>query len=183
MRADRSLHEPPLESSRGARFSALRPKASRYAILRAMDLRKRLDEDLKEAMRAKDTVRLETIRNVRGTVRSRELESGQTLDDAEIAKLVRGLVKQREESIAQYREGGRADLVERESRERSILEGYLPAAPSAEQVQAVVSQVVSELSASSIKDMGRVMKAALERLGPAADGKAVSAAVKAKLGG
>ena len=148
-----------------------------------MELRKRLDDDLKDAMRAKDTVRLETIRNVRGAVRSRELESGQTLDDVEIARIVRGLVKQREESIAQYREGGRADLVERESHEQSILESYLPAAPSAEQVQAVVSQVVAELGASSIKDMGRVMKAVLERLGPAADGKTVSALVKSKLGG
>jgi uncharacterized protein YqeY len=148
-----------------------------------MDLRKQLDEDLKDAMRAKDTVRLETIRNVRGAVRSRELESGQTLDDAEIARVVRSLVKQREESIVQYRDGGRADLVERESREKALLEAYLPATPSAEQVQAVVSQVVTELGASSIKDMGRVMKAALERLGPAADGKSVSAVVKTKLGG
>lgn len=146
-----------------------------------MDLRKQLDEDLKIAMRERDSVRLETIRNVRGAIRSREIDSGQTLDEAEIAKLIRGLVKQREESIAQYREGGRNDLVERETAERKILEAYLPSSPSPEQIAAVVTQVVTELSATSVKDMGKVIKAAMERLGPAADGKAVSAAVKAKL--
>lgn len=148
-----------------------------------MDLRKRLDEDLKAAMRAKDNVRLETVRNIRGVIRSREIDSGAELSQDESLKLIRGLLKQREESIAQYREGGRADLVERETAEKIILESYLPSAPDAAQVAAVVNAVVSELSASSLKDMGRVMKAALERLGPAADGKAVSAAVKAKLGG
>lgn len=148
-----------------------------------MDLRKRLDEDLKDAMRQRDTLRLETIRNVRGAIRSREIDSGKELDEAEIGKLIRGLVKQRDESIAQYREGGRADLVERESAERAILEAYLPSAPSAEQVAAVVADVVRELSATSMKDMGKVMKAVTERLGPGADGKTVSAAVKAKLSG
>ncbi|MFI5309442.1 MAG: GatB/YqeY domain-containing protein [Polyangiales bacterium] len=148
-----------------------------------MDLRKRLDDDLKAAMRAKDSVRLETVRNIRGAIRAREIDSGTELSQDEALKLIRGLLKQREESIAQYREGGRADLVERESAEKVILESYLPSAPDAAQVAAVVDAVVSELAATSLKDMGRVMKAALEKLGPAADGKAVSAAVKAKLGG
>lgn len=148
-----------------------------------MDLRKRLDDDLKQAMRAKDSVALETVRNVRSAMRNREIESGKDLDEAELQKLIRGLVKQREDSIAQYKEGGRSDLVERESAEKAILEAYLPAAPSAESTQAMVQAVVAELGATSIKDMGRVMKTVLERLGPAADGKLVSAAVKAKLGG
>ena len=148
-----------------------------------MDLRKRLDDDLKLAMRSKDTIRLETVRNIRGSIRSRELEAGKELDEGEMHKLIRGLVKQREDSIAQFREGGRVDLVERESAERTILEAYLPAAPSAESIDALVAAVITELGAKSIKDMGRVMKAVLERLGPAADGKLVSAAVKAKLAG
>jgi uncharacterized protein len=147
-----------------------------------MDIRQRLDEDLKAAMRAKDSVRLETVRNVRGAMRAREIDSGKELDDQEITKLIRGLVKQREDSIAQYREGGRSDLVERESAEKALLEAYLPAAASGADVERVVAEVVAELGATSIKDMGRVMKAALERLGPAADGKLVSAAVKSKLG-
>jgi uncharacterized protein YqeY len=146
-----------------------------------MDLQKRLDEDLKQAMRAKDTVRLETVRNVRGAILNREVESGKTLEHDEMLRLIRGLVKQREESIEQFRSGGRNDLVERESAEKAILESYLPAAPSTADIESVVAGVVAELGASSIKDMGRVMKAALERLGPAADGKTVSAVVKAKL--
>jgi uncharacterized protein YqeY len=146
-----------------------------------MDIRQRLDEDLKSAMRARDSVRLETVRNVRGAIRAREIDGGKELDEQEIAKLIRGLVKQREDSIEQYRAGGRSDLVERESAEKALLEAYLPAAPSGADVERVVGEVVAELGATSIKDMGRVMKAALERLGSAADGKLVSAAVKAKL--
>jgi uncharacterized protein len=145
------------------------------------ELLQRLDADLKQAMRAKDPIALDTIRNVRGAIRSREIDDGKPLETAEILKLIRGLVKQREESIAQYRDGGRADLVERETAEKAILEGYLPRAPSAADVDRVVAEVIVEQSASSVKDMGRVMKAALERLGPAVDGKAVSAAVKARL--
>jgi uncharacterized protein YqeY len=147
-----------------------------------MNLLEQLDADLKAAMRAKDTVTLETVRNVRSAVRSRELESGKALDEAEMLKIIRGLVKQRDESIAQYRDGGRTDLVERETAEKTVLERYLPAAPSGAAIEQVVSEVVRELQASSIKDMGRVMKTALERLGPAADGKVVGAAVKKQLG-
>lgn len=146
-----------------------------------MDLRQRLDQDLKDAMRAKDTVRLETVRNVRGAMRAREIDSGMELSDDELLKLIRGLVKQRDDSITQYEQGGRADLVERERAEKAILESYLPAGPSAADVGRVVQEVATELNASGMKDMGRVMKAVLDRLGPTADGKAVSAAVKAKL--
>ena len=146
-----------------------------------MDIRQRLDEDLKTAMRARDTVRLETVRNVRGAMRAREIDSGKELDDQEIAKLIRGLVKQREDSISQYREGGRNDLVERESAEKALLEAYLPAGPSGADVERVVGEVIAELGASTMKDMGRVMKAVSERLGGSADGKLVSAVVKSKL--
>jgi uncharacterized protein len=146
-----------------------------------MDIRKRLDDDLKEAMRAKDTVRLDTVRNVRGAIRSREIDSGVELDGDEITKLIRSLVKQREESIAQYRDGGRTDLVERETQEKAVLEAYLPQGPSAAEVEQAVAAAVAETGATSLKDMGKAMKAAMERLGPAADGKTVSAAVKAKL--
>lgn len=148
-----------------------------------MDLRKQLDDDLKEAMRAKDTTRLEVVRNVRGAIRAREIDSGATLSDDEIQKLIRSLVKQREDSIAQFEQGGRADLVEHERAEKAFLEGYLPAAPSALDIERVVSEVIAELGASTMKDMGRVMKAAQAKLGSGADGKQVSAAVKKMLGG
>jgi uncharacterized protein YqeY len=146
-----------------------------------MGIRERLDADLKEAMRARDSVRLETVRNVRGAMRAREIDGGKELDEAEITKLIRSLVKQREESIAQYRDGGRSDLVERESAEKAVLEAYLPAAASSADIERVASEVIAELGASSMKDMGRVMKAVSERLGGTADGKAVSAIVKSKL--
>jgi uncharacterized protein YqeY len=145
------------------------------------DLELRLGEDLKRAMRAKDPITLDTIRSIRAAIQSRTLEAGAELAEADVLKLIRGLVKQREESIAQYNEGGRADLVERETAEKAILEGYLPDAPSAADVERVVGEVVVELQANSLKDMGKVMKAALERLGPAVDGKAVSTAVKTRL--
>lgn len=152
-------------------------------MLRRMDsdIRKRLDNDLKEAMRAKDSVRTEVVRNVRGAMRAREIDSGVELTDEEIQKLVRGLVKQREDSITQYEQGGRADLVERERAEKALLESYLPAAASAADIERVVAEVIAELGATTIKDMGRVMKAAQAKLGVAADGKIVSTVVKQKL--
>jgi uncharacterized protein YqeY len=145
------------------------------------DIRKRLDGDLKEAMRAKDALRTEVVRNVRGAMRAKEIDSGNSLTDEEIQKLVRGLVKQREDSIAQYEAGGRADLVERERAEKALLEAYLPAAASAADIERVVGEVIAELGATTIKDMGRVMKAAQAKLGAAADGKLISNVVKQKL--
>lgn len=144
-------------------------------------LRERLDEDLKAAMRAKDSVRLETIRNVRGVIKAREIDGGAELDEDAALQIIRGLVKQRADSIEQYNAGGRADLVAKETQEKAILESYLPAAPDAAQVEAVVAAVIAETSAAGMKDMGRVMKEALARLGAAADGKLVSATVKAQL--
>ena len=145
------------------------------------DIRKRLDSDLKEAMRAKDTLRTEVVRNVRGAMRAKEIDSGVELTDDELQKLVRGLVKQREDSITQYEQGGRADLVEREQAEKALLEAYLPAAASAADIERVVAEVIAELGATTIKDMGRVMKAAQAKLGVSADGKLVSTFVKQKL--
>lgn len=145
------------------------------------DLRKRLDNDLKDAMRAKDALRTEVVRNVRGAMRAKEIDSGTTMTDDELQKLVRGLVKQREDSIAQYEQGGRADLVERERAEKALLESYLPAAASAQDIERVVGEVIAELGVTSIKDMGRVMKAAQAKLGVSADGKLISNVVKQKL--
>lgn len=132
-------------------------------------------------MRAKDSVRLETIRNVRGVIKAREIDGGAELDEDAALQIIRGLVKQRADSIEQYNAGGRADLVAKETQEKTILESYLPAAPDAAQVEAVVAAVIAETSAVGMKDMGRVMKEALARLGAAADGKLVSATVKAQL--
>ena len=146
-----------------------------------MDTREKLTTDLKQAMRDKNTVALETIRGVRAAILNREVENGSDLDEQEILKVIRSLVKQRNDSIEQYLAGGRQDLADREQEERTLLEAYLPAAPDEAIVRKVVAEVVAELSASSMKDMGRVMSACKERLGPAVDGKLLSGAVKQAL--
>ena len=147
-----------------------------------MSLKAKLTDDLKTAMRAKDTVRLDTIRSVRAAITLREADTQKDLDDAAIADIVRGLRKQRVEAIEQYDQGGRKDLADKERLEKDILEQYLPAAPDASVVENTVKAVISELAASSPKDMGRVMQAAKERLA-GVDGKALSELVKRLLSG
>jgi uncharacterized protein YqeY len=146
-----------------------------------MAIREQLGEDLKAAMRAKDTLRMETIRSIKAAALLRETEKGGELDDGELVALVRGLVKQRNDAIEQYEAGGRKDLADNERREKQVLEGYLPAAPDAATIARVVAEVAATLGASSMKEMGAVMKEAKARLGAAVDGKALSDAVKAKL--
>jgi uncharacterized protein YqeY len=143
-----------------------------------MNLREQLDADLKASMKSGDALRREVIRGVRGAIRNREIEVGDPLDDDGIARVIRSLVKQRADSVEQYTAAGRPELAEKESAERTVLEGYLPAAPDVAEVEAVVRIVIAEVGATHPKDMGRVMKPALERLGPAADGKLVSQTVK-----
>jgi hypothetical protein len=143
-----------------------------------MSLRETLDADMKQAMKSRDSLRRETIRGVRGAIRNKEIEVGEILDDDGILRMIRTLVKQRVDSIEQYRAGGRAELAEKEEAEKAILESYLPAAPDAAEVEKVVREVIAEVGAEGPKDLGRVMKPALARLGPAADGKAVSQTAK-----
>lgn len=126
---------------------------------------------------------METIRSVRAAVLKREVEKGVELPDADIVAVIRSLVKQRDDSIAEYEKGGRADLAANEQRERELLVAYLPAAPDAATVDATVTAVITELGATSMKDMGRVMKECAARLGAGVDGKALSGAVKKALGG
>jgi uncharacterized protein YqeY len=148
-----------------------------------MGLRERLEADMKAAMKAHETLRLETIRGIRGAMRNKEIELGESLDDDGILRVIRTLVKQRTDSIEQYQAAGRQDLVQKESAERQLLESYLPAAPDAQAIESAVAAVIAELGAQGPKDMGRVMKAALEKLGPAADGKLVSQIAKRRLSG
>ncbi len=148
-----------------------------------MNLRERLEADMKQALRSRDTLRLETIRGVRGAVRNREIEVGGSLDEEAILRVIRGLVKQRAEAIEQYRAGGRDDLVRKEETERAVLEGYLPAAPDAAEIERVVRAVIAEVGAQGPRDLGRVMRPALERLGPTADGKLVNETARRLLSG
>ena len=148
-----------------------------------MGLRERLEADMKAAMKSRETLRLETIRGVRGAMRNKEIELGESLTDEGILRVIRTLVKQRTDSIEQFQAAGRSELVDKETAERSLLESYLPAAPDAAAVEQAVAAAIAELGAQGPKDMGRVMKAALERLGAAADGKLVSQVAKRLLAG
>jgi len=148
-----------------------------------MGLKDRLDGDLKEAMRARERLRVETIRSIRGAVKNKEIETGGELAEEDALRVVRTLVKQREEAIERYREADRHDLADQEAAEREVLRSYLPAAPDAAAIEATVTAVIAELGASSPREMGRVMKEALGRLGPAADGKLVSEAARRRLAG
>ena len=145
-----------------------------------MSLKDKLSADLKEAMRAKDSVRLETIRSVRAAITLREVETKQELDDQAIAELIRTLRKQRIEAIEAFQAGGRNDLVEHETRQKALLEAYLPQTPTREVIEQTVSQIIAELGANSVKDMGRVMQAAKTRLS-GADGKELSDVVRGLL--
>ena len=139
-----------------------------------MGLRERLEADMKESMRSRDTLRLETIRGVRGAMRNREIEIGGSLDEEGILRVIRALVKQRAEAVEQYRAGGREELARKEEAEQAVLQAYLPSAPDAAEVERVVRAVIAEVGAETPRDVGRVMRPALERLGPAADGKLVN---------
>ncbi len=143
-----------------------------------MSLKTRLDGDLKAAMKEKNEGKLTAIRLLRAAVQNKEIELGHALSDDEVIREIRTLVKQRGDSIAAFEKGGRLDLVQSEREEMEILESYLPPPASDADIERVIQEVVAETGAKSLKEMGVVMKAALARLGPAADGKRVSEAVR-----
>ena len=148
-----------------------------------MSLRAQLDADLKEAMKARDSVRLNTIRSVKSAVKYKEVEGGEsvTLDDAGILKVLVALAKQRKDSIEQFRAGNRDDLADKEQQELDILQAYLPQPLTEAQLEALVVETIAEVGATGPKDMGAVMKAIGPKTTGRADGKAVSALVKSKL--
>lgn len=147
-----------------------------------MSLHDRLSEDLKGAMKARDQLRTSVIRMIKAAVLNKELELKKNLDDAEMSRVMTTLVKQRQESVEQYQKAKRDDLAGKELQEISIIEGYLPKALSQEEIVQVVESVIRETSATTLKDMGSVMKAVLARLaGQPVDGKQISDLVRSKL--
>ena len=147
-----------------------------------MSLKDKIIGDLTAAMKAKDANRLSVLRMVKANIMNRQIEKGADLTDEEITKALQSLVKQRKDSIDQYEKAGRVELAEKEQTELVVLEKYLPQAASEEEIQQAVVDAISETGASSIKEMGAVMKAAQAKLaGKAADGRLVSETVKAKL--
>jgi uncharacterized protein YqeY len=144
-------------------------------------LKDRITEDMKTAMRAKDSERLGTIRMLLAACKQREVDERIVLDDTAVVAIVDKLVKQRKDSITAFQQGGREDLVAKESAELAVLEGYLPQRLSADEVAAEIAALVAELGAAGPGDMGKVMGAAKARLAGKADMGAVSAAVKQAL--
>ncbi len=148
-----------------------------------MSLKQQIIDDMVAAMRAKDAARLSTLRMVKAAMMNRQIEKGGELTDEEVAKMLQSLLKQRRDSVEQYEKGGRAELADKERAEISVIETYLPQAATRDEIEQAVVAAIEETGASSMKEMGAVMKAAQARLaGRAADGRVVSEIVKAKLG-
>ena len=148
-----------------------------------MPLRDKISADLTSAMKSKDAERLSVLRMMKAAVRNKEIDLRQELEDAQVMQVLVSLIKQHKDSVEQFTKGGRLDLADKESAEIKIIEQYLPAAVSDEEIEKAVDEVVRETGAASVKDMGKVMKGCMARFsGRPVDGNKVSALVKAKLG-
>jgi len=148
-----------------------------------MALKERLDEDLKAAMRAREQLRLDTIRGLKSAIKYREIEIMKSLDDAGVLGVVASEIKRRRDSVEQYRAGNRQDLVDKEEAEIVVLQAYLPAQLGEAELRAKVDEVVERTGAKGMKDMGAVMKALLPEVQGRAEGKTVSDMVKSRLSG
>ncbi len=147
-----------------------------------MTFSERVQKDLTAAMKAKDELRLSVLRMMKSALKMREVEKMRPLEDAEAVQVLQTLVKQRRESIEQFERGGRRDLAEKERREIAIIETYLPAAPTDQEISAAIEAAVAETGARSVRQMGAVVKAARARLaGKAIDGKLLSDRVREHL--
>ena len=147
-----------------------------------MSRKQQIISDLTSSMKAQDSARTSTLRMVKAGIVNREIEKGGELDDEELAKLLRSMVKQRKDSIEQFEKGGRPELVAKEQAEIEVIEAYLPQAASQDEIEKAVAAAIAETGAASMKDMGKVMKAAQAELaGKNADGRVVSEIVKSKL--
>jgi uncharacterized protein len=145
-------------------------------------LKERITEDMKAAMRASDKERLSTIRMLQAAIKQREVDERITLDDAQVLSVLEKMVKQRKESIVQFEQGGRKDLADKEQSEIGLLQAYLPAQLSADEIDAVIRDAIAATGAASIKDMGKVMAIVKSKAAGRADMGLVGARVKAALG-
>jgi uncharacterized protein YqeY len=150
-----------------------------------MSLREKLDADLKDAMKARNQTKLDTIRGIKSAVMYKEVQGGEgtSLDDDGILKVINGLVKQRKDSIEQFASAKRQDLVDKETGELAVLQGYLPQQLSPAEVEALVVEAIKETGATDMKGMGAVMKGVQAKAAGRAEGKLISEIVKKKLSG
>jgi uncharacterized protein YqeY len=148
----------------------------------AMSLKERITEDMKTAMRAKDSERLATIRMIQAAIKQREVDERIVLDDTQVLSVVEKMIKMRKESIVQFQAGGRADLVDKEAKEVEQLQAYLPAQLSDAELDALIAAAIAQTGAASVKDMGKVMGIIKGQAQGKADMAVVGAKIKAKLG-
>jgi hypothetical protein len=149
-----------------------------------MAIVEQIEKDLVAAMKAKEELRLSVLRMAKAALTNKKVELGKPLGDAEGLAVLRTLIKQRRDSVEQFRKGKRDDLADKEEAEIKIIEHYLPAGASEEEIDAAVAAAIQEAGATSAKDLGKVMKAAMTKLaGKNVDGKHVNEKVRAKLGG
>lgn len=147
-----------------------------------MGLREQIVTDLTASMKAKDAARTSTLRMVKAVIMNREIEKGGALTEDELVRALGSLVRQRRDSIEQYEKAGRLELAEKERDEITVIEGYLPRAATNDEIEAAVAEAIAETGATSMREMGAVMRAAQARLtGKGADGRAISEIVKARL--
>jgi uncharacterized protein YqeY len=148
-----------------------------------MSLQDRIQSDIADAMRSKDQLKLGVLRMMKAAVKNKEVEKMKALDEAEVLSVFNSLVKQRKDSIDQFRKGSREDLATKEEAEIKVIEHYLPAAASDDDIRQAIDEAIQETGAASLKDMGKVMKATQARLaGKTTDGARVSQMVKERLG-
>lgn len=149
-----------------------------------MTLMSQISGDIAAAMKAREQTRLAALRMAKAALMNREVSKGSALDEAESQQVIASLIKQRRDSIEQFQQGGRTDLAEKEAAEITVLEAYLPAPIDPAEIERAVSEAIAETGATSAKDLGRVMKAAMGKLaGKGVDGKAVDGIVRRKIGG
>ncbi|MCP3176554.1 MAG: GatB/YqeY domain-containing protein [Desulfuromonadales bacterium] len=146
-----------------------------------MSLQEQLNTAMKDAMRAKDSLRLNTIRMIRTAIKNREIDERKELDDQGVITVLSTVVKQRRESAQVYRENGRPELAEKEEQELAVVMEFLPSQLSDDELKALIEEAVTEVGAASMKDMGKVMKVVAAKTTGRADGKVVSELVKARL--
>jgi hypothetical protein len=146
-------------------------------------LKERITEDMKAAMRAAEKERLSTIRMLQAAIKQREVDERITLDDAQVIAVLEKMVKQRKESIVQFEQGGRTDLADKEKSEIVLLQAYLPTQLADAEVDALIKEAIASTGAASVKDMGKVMGVVKGKAAGRADMGAVSARIKAALGG
>jgi len=146
-----------------------------------MSLEERLVEEMKQAMKSNDKLRLSTIRMIRSALKNKEIELRKKLEDEEVVKVIQAMVRKGEESVEQFQTGGRMDLVEKEKKEIEILKSFLPQPLSQEEILKIIDQSIQETQASSLKDIGKVMKSVMPKIGGKADGKLINQLVKERL--